>query len=118
VEVFAMDKTKEKVIEHLTQWRAELAKRTEFSSIEEKAEHIGLLNVIELNISQLRLCEEFGIVPSAQILVLPDIIRSCYQPEYRIVEDSESDDPAHWREVVFPEAKRVRLTDGDIVIRK
>lgn len=108
----------EKVISHLETWRAELALQKEFPTIETKAEHIGLLNVIELSVTRLRICEEYGIYPSARIRVLPDVVRSDYQPEYRIIEDSESNDPMHWKEVTIPDAGHIRLTDGDIVIQK
>ncbi|SIT02505.1 hypothetical protein SAMN05421786_104113 [Chryseobacterium ureilyticum] len=37
--------------------------------------------------------------------------------DYRIINDCESDDPDHWLEVSINEEK-IRLAEGDIVIRK
>jgi hypothetical protein len=107
-----------KVLDHLEQWHSELSKTSEFDSPEEHAAHIGLLNAIELCTKQLRICNDFGIYPSARVYVLPEVVRPDYQPEYRLIDDGESNDRDHWREVSFPSMQPVRLTGGDIVIQK
>jgi hypothetical protein len=108
----------EKVLEHLEQWHSDLLKTTEFGSLEERASHIGLLNAVELSLKQLRLCNAYGIFPSARVHVLPEVVRPDYQPEYRLIDDGESNDRDHWKEVLFPNKRTVRLTGGDIVIQK
>ncbi|MGE8555467.1 MAG: hypothetical protein ACN6OB_16230 [Chryseobacterium jejuense] len=49
------------------------------------------------------------------ILELPDS-RTGYS-EYRIMNDCESDDPAQWIELKIND-KKIKLSEGDIIIRK
>jgi hypothetical protein len=110
------------IIKHLQEWHASLAMQQDFPSIESKAEHIGLLNRIETAIARLKLCEANDIYPGAWICVLPPKanpqVSQPFYPEYRIVCDRESDKPEHWEEVRFEKRGFVRLTAGDIVIKK
>lgn len=109
---------KSPVIDHLEQWLADLSQVTEFSSTEEKAEHIGLMNRIDTAIAQLPLCEKHRITGGSWFCPLPEIPYHSYAPEYRIVDDSESDNPDWWREVEFEDRGIVRLTGGDVVIKR
>lgn len=106
------------VIQHLEEWRATLAGLGDFPSLEAKAEHIGLLNRIETAIARLKMCETHEIYPSAWICELPPVIHEQFNPEYRVVNDGESDKPGHWQEVRFEKRGFVRLTGGDLVIKK
>lgn len=101
-------------IEKLNEWIDELRRRTEFSSLEEKAEHIGLINQIDLAIQRIQLCEKWGIYPKSIIKELPETDVA----EYRIMNDGESDDREYWEEVVFDNGKKVSLHGGDLIIIK
>ncbi|HWB60632.1 MAG TPA: hypothetical protein VG733_14150 [Chthoniobacteraceae bacterium] len=61
----------EQVIAHLKNWHTELSARSTFDSIPEKAQHIGLLNSIEVAIKQLELCQTYGINPGSWFCVFP-----------------------------------------------
>jgi hypothetical protein len=106
------------IIQHLAEWHASLACQTVFPSVEQKAEHIGLMNRIETAMARLKLCEKHDIYTGAWICVLPPVAYQNAIPEYRVVCDGESDNPAHWKEVSFEKRGIVRLTGGDIVIKK
>ena len=102
-------------IERLKAYIAELRTVTTFSSIEEKASHIGLINQIELAIGNLELCEKHGIFPGSLVSVLPEAESSHFG--YRVVHDCESSNPANWEEVLF-EGRKVEFSGGDLVIRR
>ena len=110
------------IIEHLQDWHTRLATQQDFPSIEAKAEHIGLLNRIETAIARLKICGDHGIHPGSWICALPPDINPAFPqpfyPEYRVVCDRESDKPEHWEEVEFKGRGTVRLTAGDLVIKR
>lgn len=110
------------ITQHLEEWYATLGGMANFPSLEAKAEHIGLLNRIETAIARLKICETYEIHPSAWICKLPPEISpefpQPFYPEYRVVCDRESDNPEHWEEVRFDQRGFVRLTAGDLVIKK
>ncbi len=86
----------------------------EFSSIEKKAEHYGLMNRLEMAIDQLRLCDKYEITGGSLVNQLPDHgLHFCY----KVVHENESSDPQNWEEVLF-EGKQITLSAGDLVIRK
>ncbi len=105
-------------IQHLKQWHESLSCQREFANVEAKAEHVGLLNRIETAIARLKMCEENGIFGGAWVCVLPSVVYQNGIPEYRVVCDGESDKPEHWREVRFEKRGFVRLSGGDVVIKK
>ena len=99
----------------LVEYMEELKAIDEFESIEEKAEHIGLLNQIETAIGQLQLCEEYGISSGSLVSVLPETETSNFS--YLVVHDNESTNSENWEEVMF-EGKQIQFGGGDLVIRK
>jgi hypothetical protein len=108
----------ELVIAHLQHWRTELSSRTDFHSIQEKAEHIGLVNSIEVAIKQLELCRTYGINPGSWFCVFPEKISGYSQPMFRVVCDGEGDDPAGWKEMSFAGHGKVRFHGGDLAIKR
>lgn len=110
------------IIAHLQEWRAALAGVTDFPSLEAKAEHIGLLNRIDTAIVRLKMCEKYEIYPAAWICKLPPELNPQFSqsffPEYRIVCDHETEEREYWEEVSFDKHGIVRLTAGDLVIKK
>ncbi len=102
-------------IEKLSEYLAELNEAKEFSSVEVKAEHIGLINQIKSSISQLELCEKFGINAASLVSVLPETENSNFC--YLAVHENESSNPENWEEVIF-EGQQVQFSGGDLVIRK
>ena len=92
----------------------ELELKNDFSSLEEKANNIGLINQIKLAIKQIQICEKWGIYPSSIIKQLPPTEVT----EYRIMDDGESNDRKYWKEVSFENAPNFYLSGGDLVIQK
>ena len=88
------------------------------TNIEEKAELIGNKNLIEHSIKLLKKCEANDISAGSIFTKLPP--KQCDTPscDYRIIEDGETDNPAHWYEVQIKSKQYgcVRLHEGDIVI--
>lgn len=102
-------------IEKLKEYLAELNALDEFASIEVKAEHIGLINRIKSSISQLELCEKFGINAGSLVSVLPETESPNFC--YLAVHENESSNPENWEEVIF-EGQQIKFSSGDLVIRK
>ena len=100
-------------VEKLKGWIKELESLSEFSSIEEKAEHIGLINQIDTSIKRIELCEKWGIYPKSIVKKLPytDVT------EYRIVDDGECGDKRYWEEVTFDDGKPIYLQGGDLIVK-
>lgn len=70
------------VIEKLESWIEELQRKEDFESIEEKSNHIGLINQIDLAIQRIELCKKWEIYPKSIIKELPQTDVT----EYRIME--------------------------------
>ena len=88
------------------------------TNLEQKAELIGNKNLAEHSLKLLKKCEANDIRAGSIFTKLP--LKKCDTPscDYRIIEDGETDDPAHWYEVEI-EGKQfgnVRLHEGDVVI--
>src|SRR5436190_16418747 len=83
------------VIERLLRWHQEVAAQVCTDSRLD-AERIGLANRIDTAIRLLRLCDEFDIAPGAHWDAVPELVSPSYQPEVRVVDDSESDNPSFW----------------------
>ena len=83
-----------------------------------KAELIAQKQQLEAALSLLSKCAQYGVTSAANFTRLPP--QQCNTPssEYRIIEDCESDNPTHWREVKCPEQpfNHVRLGPSDVVI--
>ncbi len=107
----------DQVIAYLQNWRTEISTRTSFDSIQEKAEHIGLMNSIEVAIKQLELCRTYGINPASWFCVFPGKVPGYSYPEFRVVHDCEGDDPCGWRELSFPSRGKVKFHAGDLAIK-
>jgi len=99
----------------LNECLAELDAASEFSSVEEKAEHIGLINQIKSSIGQLELCEKYGINAASLVSVLPETESPNFC--YLAVHENESSSPENWEEVIF-EGQQIQFSGGDLVIRK
>ena len=108
----------EHVIAHLQNWMVELSARTSFASTQDKADHIGLVNSIEVAIKQLELCRTYGINPSSWFCVFPERVSGYSQPKFRVVCDGEGDDPAGWKEMSFSERGKVQFHGGDLAIKR
>ena len=65
----------------------------------------------------LRFCEANAIAPSAKVTRLPPTLTSTPSSEYRIVEDHESDDRAHWTELQMS-GLHVRPLPGTLLLEQ
>ncbi|MFL0798777.1 MAG: hypothetical protein K6L73_14945 [Cellvibrionaceae bacterium] len=101
-------------IQKLKEWQDELQRKADFDSIEAKANHIGLINEIDLAIKRIEICEKWEIFPKSIIKELP----STEVTEYRIMDDGESDNIQYWHEVKFEDGKSISLSGGDLVVIK
>ncbi len=109
----------EDVIQHLITWKTELETKCSFSTVAERAEHIGLVNRIDSAIRLLKLCALHDIPPGAWFCALPDSKDLGYhQVGYHVVCDNETHDPTEWSEVAFEKHGKLLLRPGDIVIKK
>ncbi len=102
----------DQVIAKLSAWHSELH-TTETS---DSPEQISLLNQFDTAIQLLRLCDEFEVIPGTFWDRVPVLIHSSYQPEIRIVDDGETDDPSGWRELALASGNAVRMRGGEVVI--
>lgn len=87
--------------------------------LEEKAELIGNKILTEHSIKLLKKCDEHGIAADSIFTKLPQKITDSGSSEYRVVEDSETDNSQYWQEVKI-EGKTsncVRLNEGDVLIQ-
>ena len=102
-------------IEKLNEYLSELNEVNEFTSLETKADHIGLMNLIKSSIGQLELCEKFGINAGSLISILPETENPnlCYLA----VHENESSNPENWEEVIF-KGQQIQFSGGDLVVRK
>ena len=101
-------------IDLIKEYLHSLQERTEFASIEEKAEYYGLVNSYEMAIDQLNLCEEHGVTGGSKIHSLPDEdIHQCF----RVVHECESSDPCNWVEYK-PNNREIILSGGDLVVQR
>lgn len=103
------------VIERLLSWQQEVVAQISKDPRVE-AERIGLANRIDTAVRLLQRCDEFDVAPGASWDAAPDIISSSYQPDVRIVDDRESDNPASWRELAFGDGVTVRLLPGSVIV--
>ena len=108
----------EQVIAHLENWKMDLSLRTSFGSIQEKANHIGLLNSIEMAIKQLELCRTYGINPGSWFCVFPEEVPGYSEPGFRVVCDRETHHPSGWMELTFPVHGKVLFRGGDLAIKR
>ena len=102
-------------IKKLEEYLTQLQEITEFESLNEKAEHIGLINQIDSAIGNLKQCEKYNIVPASLISVLPETESPNFS--YLVVHENESSNPSNWEEVKF-NGQQVLFSGGDLVIRK
>ena len=108
----------QQVIDHLQNWKTELSARTNFDSIQEKAEHIGLTNSIEVAIKQLELCRTYGINPSSWFCLFPEKVSGYSEVKFRVVCENETHHPSGWKEVSFPDRGQVSFHGGDLAIKR
>ena len=106
---------KNPAIRKLEKYLEELESSHEFDSLEEKAEHIGLINQIRSSIGQLQICEKYGIESGSLVSVLPETENPNFC--YLAVHENESSNPENWEEVIF-NGQRIQFSGGDLVIRK
>jgi hypothetical protein len=99
----------------LNEYLFELEAKKEFSSVEEKAEHFGLINQIKSSIGQLQLCEKYGLNAGSLVSVLPETEGPNFS--YLAVHENESSNPENWEEVIF-DGQQIQFSGGDLVIRK
>ena len=92
-----------------------LEEKSDFQSLEEKAEHIGLITQIKDSIAQLNLCDKYGITGSSLINVLPET--SSIEHQFVVAYQNESTSPENWQEVFFNN-RQIWFSSGDLVVRK
>ena len=63
----------------------------------------------------LDLCQQFQIRPGAKVTVLPDLQTMTPSCSYRVMEDNETDNQAHWTELAI-DSYHLELFPGDMVI--
>jgi len=102
-------------IEKLQEYLLQLESVEDFGSIEEKANHIGNINLVKNSIAQLALCEKYEINGGSLVSVLPETETPNFL--YLAVHENESSNPENWEEVIF-NGQQVRFGGGDLVIRK
>jgi hypothetical protein len=107
-----------RIVSYLSLWKEELAKKTDFVTIEEKANQIGLINSIDIAIARLKLCEKYDINPGAWFCVFPEQVHGYEQPGFRVVCDNETHHPSDWSELQFEGRGSVLFRAGDIAIKK
>ena len=103
------------VIHKLSLWREDAV-----AQLRDPQAHAGALALkrqLDSAIAALELCQRFQIRPEAPVTVLPDLRTMTPSCAYRVVEDNETDDRAHWVELEI-EGKRLELSPGDIVIER
>jgi len=105
----------EPVIAKLAEWQREV-ESCDSTGAAQRGERIALLNRIDTAIQLLRRCDEFEVSPGAFWDRIPDLVSPSSMPEARIVDDSESDNPAYWRELVLASGRVVRMRGGEVVI--
>lgn len=95
-----------------------LSKIKTCESLELKAELIGNKTLLEHSISLLKKCEEHNICAGSIFTKLPKKICDSPSSEYRIIEDSETDDSKYWTEVEIEgrQYRNVRPGEGDVII--
>ncbi|MBQ4864777.1 hypothetical protein J8L98_24125, partial [Pseudoalteromonas sp. MMG013] len=93
----------------------ELDKKIEFGSLEEKAEHIGIILQIKDSIAQLNLCEKHGITGGSLVNVLPET--ATIEHQFVVAYQNESTNPENWEEVLFNN-RQIWFSSGDLVVRK
>lgn len=83
----------------------------------DKESNLNLKKELSETLYLLNIFDEYQISKKTidTIIELPS--SSTGYSDYRIINDCESDDPDHWLEVSINEEK-IRLAEGDIVIRK
>ncbi|MCE2573904.1 hypothetical protein [Motilimonas eburnea] len=99
----------------LTSYIQELEEKTEFDTLEEKAEHIGLIIQIKDAIGQLELCEKHGITGGSLVNELPETCTIHHQ--FVVAHQNESTNPENWEEVLF-NGRQIWFSSGDLVVRK
>ena len=102
-------------IEKLSDYLSELECISDFESIEEKAAHIGNINLVKNAISQIRLCDKYQINGGSLVSVLPETENPNFC--YVVAHENESTNPENWVEVEFEKGK-IQFSGGDLVIRK
>lgn len=75
----------------LTSYIQELEEKTKFDTLEEKAEHIGLIIQIKDAIGQLELCEKHGISGGSLVNELPETGTTHHQ--FVVAHQNESTNP-------------------------
>ena len=102
-------------INKLEEYLSELEADLDFTSIEEKAEHFGKINIIKNAIGQIALCDKYEINSGSLVSVLPQTENPNFC--YVVAHENESTNSENWVEVEF-EKRKIQFSGGDLVIRK
>ena len=84
---------------------------------EDHSEALALKRELDTAIAALELCQRFQIRPDAPVTVLPDLRMMTPSCAYRVMEDRETDNWAHWVEMEI-EGHHFELSPGDIIIEQ
>ena len=102
-------------IEKLKDYLAELESVVCHSSLEEKANHIGKINIVKTAINQLELCNKYEINGGSLMYKLPQT--PSIHHTFKVAYDNESSNPENWEEVTF-NGQQITLESGDIIVRR
>jgi len=93
----------------------ELEAKSDFDTLEAKAEHIGLAIQVKEAIAQLRLCEKHGITGSSLVNQMPQTPTKEHQ--FVLAYQNESTNPENWEEVLF-DNRQIWFSSGDLIVRR
>ena len=105
------------VREKLKAWKREIDESVKNLSGQEKADAIGLSNLVQLALGRLRLCDQFGILPKSIVKVLPPTDPTA-SVNFRVISDNDSNNREYWEEVSFDNGPLRDLSSGDLIVLK
>jgi hypothetical protein len=95
------------VLQQLRAWR-----EAAVAQLAETRDALPLKLELDGAIASLELCERFQIHPRDRVSVLPEQHTRSPSSTYRVAEDNETDDRAHWRVL------SLELAPGDLIIER
>jgi hypothetical protein len=95
------------VLERLRLWR-----ETALAQLAESRDVLPLKLELDAAITLLELCERVQLHPRDRVTVLPELRTRSPSSVYRVAEDNETDDRAHWRVL------DLELSSGDVIIAR
>ncbi len=106
----------QQVLLKLRSWRDETVAALRSDSGDRSVE-LALKRELDRAIACVELCDRYAIDPQGKVTVLPESRTRTPSSEYRLVEDHETDDRAHWTEV-HVDGEPVRPAPGDAILTR